>query len=280
MRFLMTYTGEDPSPNPTMGKLENGTFESTIAQRIVRVRPALIEDAVRLGRVLVGLVPDEPEVCGLCALMELHASRVGARTGPNGQTMTLLDQNRGRWDHVLIQRGLVARARCRARRVMRARRSLPHRLGADRAARPVVDRRAQSRHGDRDGRGSGGRTRDHRDARDRSGARALSMVAGCASGSAGQARAIRRGTRTIHARGGADKQQSRSRAPARARGVAPSTVDTLAESARRIRRRCRDRGSVRRRPRRSSHAPRRRGRGATRPGRSSCGTRSRPAPGR
>jgi RNA polymerase sigma-70 factor, ECF subfamily len=72
------------------------------------MRPALIEDALRLGRVLVGLVPDDPEVYGLCALMELHASRAGARIGANGQTMTLLEQQRARWDHLLIRRGLAA----------------------------------------------------------------------------------------------------------------------------------------------------------------------------
>ena len=77
------------------------------------MRPALIEDALRLGRVLAGLVPDEPEVHGLCALMELHASRAGARLDANGESVLLLEQNRARWDHVLIRRGLDALARAR-----------------------------------------------------------------------------------------------------------------------------------------------------------------------
>ena len=78
------------------------------------IRPALCEDALRLGRVLAGLMPDEPEVHGLVALMELHASRLGARLGPSGEPILLLDQNRARWDRVLIQRGLAALARAEA----------------------------------------------------------------------------------------------------------------------------------------------------------------------
>ena len=74
-------------------------------------RPALCEDALRLGRVLAGLVPDEPEVHGLVALMEIQASRLRARVGPDGEPVLLLDQDRGRWDHVLTQRGLHALAR-------------------------------------------------------------------------------------------------------------------------------------------------------------------------
>src|SRR5207302_8919677 len=70
------------------------------------VRPALCEDAMRLGRILAGLVPDEPEVYGLVALMELQASRLRARTGPSGAPVLLLDQDRSRWDYLLIQRGL------------------------------------------------------------------------------------------------------------------------------------------------------------------------------
>jgi RNA polymerase sigma factor (sigma-70 family) len=72
------------------------------------IRPALCEDAVRLGRILAQLMPDEPEVHGLVALMEIQASRLRARTGPDGQLVLLLDQNRARWDHVLIRRGLAA----------------------------------------------------------------------------------------------------------------------------------------------------------------------------
>jgi RNA polymerase sigma-70 factor, ECF subfamily len=72
------------------------------------VRPALCEEALRLGRVLAGLVPAEPEVHGLVALMELQASRLRARTGPSGEPILLLDQDRARWDHLLIGRGLAA----------------------------------------------------------------------------------------------------------------------------------------------------------------------------
>jgi predicted RNA polymerase sigma factor len=72
------------------------------------VRPGLCEDALRLGRVLAGLMPGEAEVHGLVALMEIQASRSRARVGPSGQPILLLDQDRGRWDRVLIQRGLAA----------------------------------------------------------------------------------------------------------------------------------------------------------------------------
>jgi RNA polymerase sigma factor (sigma-70 family) len=78
------------------------------------VRPGLCEDALRLGRVLAELVPKEPEVHGLVALMEIQASRLRARIGPSGEPVLLLDQNRARWDHVLIRRGLVALARAEA----------------------------------------------------------------------------------------------------------------------------------------------------------------------
>ena len=75
------------------------------------MRPALCEDALRLGRVLAGLVPEEPEVHGLVALMEIQASPAHARVGPAGEPILLLDQNRARWDRLLIRRGLAALAR-------------------------------------------------------------------------------------------------------------------------------------------------------------------------
>jgi RNA polymerase sigma factor (sigma-70 family) len=75
------------------------------------MRPALCEDALRLGRVLAELAPREPEVHGLVALMEIQASRSGARTGPSGEPILLLDQNRARWDQLLISRGLAALTR-------------------------------------------------------------------------------------------------------------------------------------------------------------------------
>jgi RNA polymerase sigma-70 factor (ECF subfamily) len=74
------------------------------------MRPALCEDALRLGRVLAGLLPAEPEVHGLVALMEIQASRSGARTGPGGEPVLLLEQDRARWDRLLIRRGLAALA--------------------------------------------------------------------------------------------------------------------------------------------------------------------------
>jgi len=78
------------------------------------MRPALCEEALRLGRVLAALVPEEPEAHGLVALMELHASRARARTGPGGAPVPLLEQDRGRWDGVLLRRGLAALARAEA----------------------------------------------------------------------------------------------------------------------------------------------------------------------
>ena len=72
------------------------------------MRPALCDEALRLGRILQGLVPHEPEVHGLAALMEIQASRSRARVGPGGQPVLLLDQDRARWDQLLIRRGLTA----------------------------------------------------------------------------------------------------------------------------------------------------------------------------
>jgi RNA polymerase sigma factor (sigma-70 family) len=75
------------------------------------IRPQLAQEAVRLGRILAGLAPTEPEVFGLVALMEIQSSRFAARIGPDGEPVLLLDQNRARWDHLLIRRGLAALAR-------------------------------------------------------------------------------------------------------------------------------------------------------------------------
>jgi len=72
------------------------------------LRPALCDDALRLGRILAELAPDEPEVHGLVALMEIQASRLRARVGPDGAPVLLLDQNRAKWDQLLIRRGLAA----------------------------------------------------------------------------------------------------------------------------------------------------------------------------
>ena len=77
------------------------------------MRPGLCEDALRLGRILAELAPDEPEVHGLVALMEIQASRSRARVGPWGEPILLLDQNRARWDQLLIRRGLAALERAK-----------------------------------------------------------------------------------------------------------------------------------------------------------------------
>jgi RNA polymerase sigma factor (sigma-70 family) len=78
------------------------------------VRPSLCEEALRLGRIVAELMPNEAEVHGLVALMEIQASRLRARVGPSGEPVLLLDQDRGRWDHLLIRRGLAALERAEA----------------------------------------------------------------------------------------------------------------------------------------------------------------------
>ena len=78
------------------------------------LRPGLCDDALRLGRILAGLAPDEPEVHGLVSLMEIQASRSRARVGPSGEPILLLDQNRAKWDQLLIRRGLAALERAQS----------------------------------------------------------------------------------------------------------------------------------------------------------------------
>jgi len=78
------------------------------------MRPALCEEALRLGRILVGLVPGEPEAHGLVALMEIQASRANARVGASGEPILLLEQDRAKWDRLLIHRGLAALKRSEA----------------------------------------------------------------------------------------------------------------------------------------------------------------------
>jgi predicted RNA polymerase sigma factor len=78
------------------------------------MRPALCEDALRLGRILAELAPSEPEVHGLVALMEIQASRFAARTDAKGEPVLLFEQNRARWDQLLIRRGLAALERAEA----------------------------------------------------------------------------------------------------------------------------------------------------------------------
>ena len=117
-------------------------------------RPALCNDALRLGRVLAALMPREPEVHGLLALMELQASRLRARVGPHGEPVLLADQDRARWDRLLVQRGLAGAA---ARRGAQRRAGPVHAAGRDRrlpragaqrrADRLAADRRALRRPG-------------------------------------------------------------------------------------------------------------------------------------
>jgi predicted RNA polymerase sigma factor len=84
----------------------NEGYSATAGEDLIR--PSLQAEALRLGRVLAGLAPDEPEVHGLVALMEIQASRSRARIGPTGEPVLLMDQDRARWDRILIGRGLAA----------------------------------------------------------------------------------------------------------------------------------------------------------------------------
>ena len=107
---------EDPSPEELRERLSsvleviylifNEGYSATAGDDWLR--PALCEEALRLGRILAGLAPEEAEVHGLVALMEIQASRSRARVGPRGEPVLLVDQDRARWDHVLVQRGLAA----------------------------------------------------------------------------------------------------------------------------------------------------------------------------
>jgi predicted RNA polymerase sigma factor len=90
----------------------NEGYSATAGEDLLR--PALCEDALRLGRILAGLASNEPEVHGLVALMEINASRSAARTKASGEPVLLLEQNRARWDQILIRRGLAALARAEA----------------------------------------------------------------------------------------------------------------------------------------------------------------------
>jgi RNA polymerase sigma factor (sigma-70 family) len=90
----------------------NEGYSATAGEDLLR--PALCDEALRLGRILAGLAPNEPEVHGLIALMELNASRNAARTSPSGEPVLLLEQDRGRWDQLLISRGLAALSRAEA----------------------------------------------------------------------------------------------------------------------------------------------------------------------
>jgi predicted RNA polymerase sigma factor len=94
------------------------------------MRPALCEEALRLARVLAGLAPDEAEVHGLVALLEIQASRARARVGPAGEPVLLLDQNRAQWDQLLIRRGLTALERAESLSATRGRYTLQAAIAA------------------------------------------------------------------------------------------------------------------------------------------------------
>ena len=95
-----------PSGVPVIYLIFNEGYSATAGKDWVR--PALCEEALRLGRILAELAPSDPDVHGLVALMEIQASRLGARIGPSGEPVLLLDQDRARWDRLLIRRGLQA----------------------------------------------------------------------------------------------------------------------------------------------------------------------------
>ena len=107
------------------------------------MRPQLCQEAVRLGRILVELVREEPEVHGLVALMEIQASRFETRTSPSGEPILLLDQNRARWDQLLIRRGLAALERAETLAHESGRGSGPYALQAAIAACHVRARTAE-----------------------------------------------------------------------------------------------------------------------------------------
>ncbi len=176
------------------------------------VRPALCDDALRLGRVLAELMPDDAEVHGLVSLMEIQASRLRARVGSNGEPILLMDQDRSRWDRLLIARGLTALDRATslggalgpytlqaAIAACHARARVPEETewtqitalyDALASLTPVTCGGIEPRCSLLDGVRASGRTRDHQRHRRRSRARALSFTAECARRPAVQARQI------------------------------------------------------------------------------------------
>ena len=210
------------------------------------MRPELCEEALRLGRILAGLRPSEPEVHGLVALMEIQASRArGARRTPTGEPVLLLEQNRARWDQLLIRRGLAALARAEAlggalrsvraaggdRRLPRARgdaggdRLAAHRGALPRAGEvtpsPIVELNRAVAVGMADGPAAGLQIVDALPTSRRC---ELSPAAGRARRSAGEARSLRRGARQFE-RAASLTRNARERTPAargRARGEWPA----------------------------------------------------------
>ncbi len=204
------------------------------------IRPQLCEEALRLGRVLAELAQAEPEVHGLVALMEIQASRLKARVGPGGEPILLLDQNRARWDHLLIRRGLAALARAEALggaagpyQLQGGDRGLPRAgahgggdgLGAHRRAlrqarrdHAVAGGGAEPGGGAGHADGSRGGAGGDRRARLRAGARGLSPVSQRARRPLGEARTAGRGARRVRARRVADQERARAQPAACACG--------------------------------------------------------------
>ncbi len=214
------------------------------------VRPALCDDAVRLGRVLAGLAPGEPEVHGLVALMELQSSRLRARVGPSGEAVRLLEQDRARWDQLLIGRGLAALRRaetlggepgpyqlqaavaaCHARarvpgdtdwaRVARLYARLIERTGS-----PIVRLNHAVAVGMAEGPAAGLALVDA--LIDGPRARVVPLRAERPWRPAGEARSRRRGTGRVRSRGGPDEERARARP---ARGPGPGLRDRNGRTA-------------------------------------------------
>ena len=214
------------------------------------MRPALCEDALRLGRILAELAPDEPEVHGLVALMEIQASRARARaSAPTASPILLLDQNRARWDQLLIRRGLAALERAEAaRRARRALRAAGRDRRVSRAARAPAEEtdwariaalydelasacrrrcRAEPRGRGGDGVGPGGRPRARRYAASTSRrSRAITCCRACAA-TCWQARAPRRGARSSSARPSLTRNARERDAAARPRRRVPFVIINL-----------------------------------------------------
>ncbi|SFC96088.1 RNA polymerase sigma factor, sigma-70 family [Massilia yuzhufengensis] len=210
------------------------------------MRPALVDEALRLGRMLAQLAPNEPEALGLVALMELQASRMGARTDPEGRPVLLLDQDRARWDGVLLRRGLSALARAEALALPRSSYLLQAAIAACHARahgcgnglarhRHAVRRTGggvaftgggtQSRGGGGHGRRPRGRAGAGRPAGAGRQAAGLPLAAQRARRPAGQAGAARRSAPRIRTRRRHDRQRPRTRTAA-GTGARPALMRT------------------------------------------------------
>lgn len=212
------------------------------------MRPALCEEALRQGRVLSGLAPQEAEVHGLVALMEIQASRSRARVGANGEPILLLEQDRSRWDQLLIRRGLKALAKAESLRVTlgpytlqatiaachaQARRAdqtdwprIAALYGGARAGPALANRRVESCRGAGHGAGAFRGPGSRRPSAIRASATALPPVAECARRSARETRTLRGSVYRVRTSGRAHTQCARALAAAGARACC-ATPDAL-----------------------------------------------------